>query len=180
MKDLHPASAFRVEVSDRTAADINPLVEILLRLLRLPTSRVDLAELLDFCAQPAVAARFGLRPEDAERISDLAERSGIRWGLSPGHRAQFGLGGFRQNTWISGLQRLLLGIALTEDDLTAAKTTLPFDDIESSDVQLLGGLSELISRLNRLIGLFEEPRSDRGMDGPRPDCARVDHRRVGR
>ncbi|MFZ1410214.1 MAG: exodeoxyribonuclease V subunit gamma [Micropruina sp.] len=157
LKDRHPASAFRVEVSDRTAADINPLVEILLRLLRLPTSRVDLAELLDFCAQPAVAARFGLRPEDAERISDLAERSGIRWGLSPGHRAQFGLGGFRQNTWISGLQRLLLGIALTEDDLTAAKTTLPFDDIESSDVQLLGGLSELISRLNRLIGLFEEP-----------------------
>ena len=157
VRDRHPASGFRVQVADRTGAELNPLVGVLERLLRLPTSRMEGADVLDLCAQPAVAARFGFQPSDLDRLSELVARSGIRWGLSAQQRGVFGLGSLRQNTWTAGLQRMLLGIALSEDGLPTVGTTLPLDDIDSSDVVLVGALSELVSRLSRLASEFATP-----------------------
>ncbi len=153
----HPACDFRVQLADRTAAQINPLVGVLDEVLGLPGTRVSVAQVLDLLASSAVAARFGIRSEDLPRLTALIEQAGIRWGLNTQHRSTFGLDGFAQNTWTAGLHRLLLGICLDEDGLPTIGTTLPVDDVESSDVPLIGALSELISRLARLLAQFEQP-----------------------
>lgn len=153
----HPAQRFRVQIADRSLAQVNPMAALLLDLLRLPDGRVEASALLDLCAQPAVAQRFGFTADSRDRLVELVERAGIRWGLSAAQRDGYGLGGFPQNTWFAGLQRMLLGVALGGTDLVTAGTVLPLDDVESSDVGLVGALTELVGRLSRLITEFGKP-----------------------
>ncbi len=154
---VHPAQRFRVQVADRSVAQVNPMVTLLLDLLRLPDGRIEASTLLELCARPGIAQRFGFAAEARERLVDLVERSGIRWGLSQAHRAGYGLQAFPQNTWFAGLQRMLLGVTLAETDLISAGTVLPMDDVESSDVELVGGLTELVGRLARLVTELQRP-----------------------
>ncbi len=154
---VHPAQRFRVQVADRSVAQVNPMVTLLLDLLRLPDGRIEASTLLELCARPGIAQRFGFAAEARERLVDLVDRSGIRWGLSQAHRAGYGLQAFPQNTWFAGLQRMLLGVTLAETDLVSAGTVLPMDDVESSDVELVGGLTELVGRLARLVAELQRP-----------------------
>lgn len=153
----HPARQFRVQVADRTLAQVNPTAALLLDLLRLPDTRAEASTLLELCAHEGVAARFGLGGDARERLVDLVQLAGIRWGLSSAQRRSFGLADFPQNTWFAGLQRMLLGVALGETDLVSTGTVLPLDDVESSDVALVGGLTELVGRLSRLLTSFATP-----------------------
>jgi exodeoxyribonuclease V gamma subunit len=153
----HPANDFRVQVADRSSADVNPLVGALVQALRLITSRAEAAEVIDFCARPVVAARFGLEADSLERLTHLAGAAGVRWGLSARHRERFELGTVAQNTWWSGLQRMLLGTALGETGLPMVGTVLPLDDVEDGDLTLLGGVAELLSRLLKLATEYAEP-----------------------
>jgi exodeoxyribonuclease V gamma subunit len=153
----HPAQRFRVQVADRSLAQVNPMATLLLDLLRLPDGRAEASTVLELCARPAVAQRFGFAADDRERLAELVARAGVRWGLSTTQRQAYGLGGFAQNTWVAGLQRMLLGVALPETDLVSAGTVLPLEDVESSDVDLVGGLTELVGRLARLMAEFDTP-----------------------
>ena len=155
----HPANDFRVQLADRSSAEVNPLVGVLVQVLTLIASRASAADVLDLCAQPAVAQRFGFDPDVGERLAQLAVDSGVRWGISKRHRATFGLGELAQNTWTAGLQRMLLGVALGESDLPVVGTVLPLDDVEDGDLVPLGGLSELIARLSALAVACETPAS---------------------
>lgn len=153
----HPANDFRVQIADRSSADVNPLVGALVHALQLVTSRAEAAEVIDFCARPVVAARFGFDGDSLERLAHLAGAAGVRWGLSPRHRERFDLGAVAQNTWWSGLQRMLLGTALSENDLPMVGTVLPLDDVDDGDLTLLGGVAELLSRLLKLATEYAEP-----------------------
>jgi len=153
----HPADEFRVRVAGRTGAHVNPCVPLVLRLANLHDTRMSASEMLDLLAAEPIARRFGFAGQAHERLAELVERARIRWGLNGAHRASFGLDGFPQSTWVDGLQRLLLGIALPGDDLTYVKATLPTDDVDSSDVPLLGGLAEFISRLGRILQECDTP-----------------------
>jgi len=117
----------------------------------LADTRMSVVDLLDLLGEPPIARRFGFDGRTHERLAELLGRARIRWGLNAAHRASFGLGEFSQGTWVDGLQRLLLGVALSGDDLAYVKATLPTDDVDSSDVTLLGGLAEFISRIGRLV-----------------------------
>ena len=153
----HPANDFRVQLADRSSADSNPLLGFVVQLLGIVESRATLAEVLDLCAQPAVAARFGFDTDTLERLGQLAAESGVRWGLSARHRERYGLGNLRQNTWMAGLQRMLLGVALGEDRLPVVGTTLPLHDVEDRDLDGLGGLAELLARLGLFAAAADTP-----------------------
>ncbi len=150
----HPAHRFRVQLADRSISQVNPLAGLLLDLLNLPDSRAEASSVLELALRPAVARKFGFGADRRDRLVELVESSGVRWGLSARHREQFGLVGFEQNTWFAGLQRMLLGVTLDESELVTAKTVLPLDDVESTDVELIGGLTELIGRMVRVVDAF--------------------------
>jgi exodeoxyribonuclease V gamma subunit len=97
-----------------------------------------------------VARKFGFSTDDLERLHDLVPRAGVRWGLDAAHRSRFQMGEFRQNTWAAGLERLLLGVTMDETDQHFIGTTLPLDDVDASDVDLVGRLAELVARVNML------------------------------
>ncbi|MGY4720339.1 exodeoxyribonuclease V subunit gamma [Naumannella huperziae] len=158
----HPGHQLRVRLADRSLVQLNPLLAVLAELLALADARAGLSQVLDLCAQPPVARAFGFTPDDLERLAELAEGAGVRWGLDAGHRSRFAMGGFGQNTWQAGLDRMLLGIAMDADGQHFLGTALPLGDVDSSDVALIGRLAELLARLRRICAELARPHDAAG------------------
>ncbi|GAB3768325.1 exodeoxyribonuclease V subunit gamma [Microlunatus parietis] len=150
----HPGHQLRVRLADRSLRQLNPLLNTLSTLFDLATSRVEAAAVLDLISTEPVARKFSFSDDDLARIADLVERSGVRWGLDAPHRAAFAMSGFGQNTWAAGLDRLLLGIAMDESGHHYLGTALPLDDIDSSDVDLVGRLTECVERIRKAVTEF--------------------------
>ena len=146
----HPGHRLRVRLADRSLRQLNPLLATVARLVGLAESRMEASALLDLCATAPVSRKFGFRTEDLERLHELVVASGVRWGLDGPHRARYGMDAFAQNTWTAGLDRLLLGVAMDETDQHFIGTTLPMDDVDSSDVDLIGRLAECVSRIRAI------------------------------
>lgn len=151
----HPASALRVQVSGSSLAEPNPALALLQQLLALPTARATGQDLLDLCASPVVASRFGLEESDLELLARLLSASEVRWGIDAAHRNRFGVGGVRQSTWLASLDRLLLGVAMGERPAGWLDTVAPVGMIGSKHVEVIGTASEVVSRVRRLMHLWE-------------------------
>ncbi|WP_040160361.1 exodeoxyribonuclease V subunit gamma [Nigerium massiliense] len=158
----HPGYGFRVQIAGRSARDANALLPLLEQVTELSHSRGTAGDLLGFCAHPFVARRFGFVPDALERLERLVPEASIRWGVNGAHRGLFGLAGLRQNTWLTGVQRLMMGEALDEDSRATAGVITPVDDVESTDVGLLGAFAELVSRLTRFSTECRTPASAAG------------------
>jgi exodeoxyribonuclease V gamma subunit len=154
----HPGHRLRVRLADRALRQLNPLLSVLSRVLALVDSRMEASTLLDLFATAPVARKFGFTEDDLITVHDLVTRSGVRWGLDAAHRTAFGMAEFGQNTWSAGLDRLLLGVAMDEDGQQFIGTALPLDDVDSSDVDLVGRIAECIDRIATLTDGLREPR----------------------
>lgn len=148
----HPAHRLRVRLADRALTRTNPLLGVAAQLLEVAGGRVPASQVLDLAQHPAVRHRFALSDDDLDTISAWVRESGVRWGLDRPHRAPYGLEQFVQNTWAFGLDRVLAGVALSEDSHGWIGTTLPLDDVGSNRVELAGRLAELVARLHTALG----------------------------
>ena len=110
--------------------------------------------MLDLCAQPPVARRFSFTADDLDRLAQLVAASGVRWGLDMASRKPYGLDHLGQNTWAAGLDRLLLGVTMDEEGNHFIGTALPLDEVDSSDVELVGRLAEFVDRLGTALTAF--------------------------
>ncbi len=143
----HPAHRLRVRLADRSLTSTNPLLAVATALVGLAGGRVTASAVLDLVATPACRRRFDLGDDDLERITRWVGQAGIRWGLDGPHRVRFAMQGFEHNTWRAGLDRLLLGVAMSGDGHRHLGRGLPVDDVASSEADLVGRLAELVDRL---------------------------------
>jgi exodeoxyribonuclease V gamma subunit len=155
----HPGHRLRVRLADRSLRQLNPLLSTVSRLVALADSRMEASALLDFCSSPPVARKFSFSADDIDRLHDLVPRSGVRWGLDAGHRVRYQMAEFAQNTWSAGLDRLLLGVAMDESEERFIGTALPLDDVDSSDVDLIGRLAECVDRIRTITDGFAAVKS---------------------
>ena len=135
------ASVSVAEPDAATAADL------LIFLMGLVQGRATCEDLLRLASFPAVMNKFGFSSADLDRISTLVSSSGIRWGLNAAQRASQGMESFPQNTWMAGLGRMVLGVALSEEDLVYKGTVLPLDAVESDTVRLVEALGQIIAHV---------------------------------
>ena len=151
----HPGHLLRVRLADRSLRATNPLLGTLATLLDLAGGRVTASHVLDLAATPPVRRRFRFDDDDLERLEDWVRASGVRWGLDRQHREPYGLAHVGQNTWEAGLDRVLLGAALADEQHWLG-LALPLDDVDSGDLDLAGRLTEYVDRLadvlDRLTG----------------------------
>ncbi|PID96504.1 MAG: exodeoxyribonuclease V subunit gamma [Actinomycetales bacterium] len=153
----HPAHRLRVQLADRALHQTNPLLGVVERLLDLAGGRAEASAVLDLAHTAPVRRRFGFDDDDLEQFTRWVRETGVRWGFDAAHRADFGLDGVIQNTWRQGLDRLLAGVAMSDDTGTWLDTTLPLDDVGSSRVELVGRIAEFVDRLrdatDALVGM---------------------------
>ncbi|MCX6462603.1 MAG: exodeoxyribonuclease V subunit gamma, partial [Pseudonocardiales bacterium] len=145
----HPGQHLRVRLADRALRQVNPLLDTVARLLELADARLTASQLLDLLSTPPVRERFRLDADDVVRVRELVVAAGVRWGLDAAHRAPFRLDGFGQNTWAAGLDRLLLGVAMGEQEWLG--TALPLE-VESGDAVRVGRLAEFVHRVSGVLG----------------------------
>ncbi len=155
----HPAHRLRVRLADRALVSTNPLLAVAGVLLELSGGRVTASEVLDLAATEPCRRRFGFTDDDLERAGRWVARTGIRWGLDKEARATFSMERFPQNTWRTGLDRILLGVAMSGDDHRHLGTGLPLDDVGSNEIDLAGRLAELHDRLDRCLRALNDART---------------------
>ena len=95
-----------------------------------PTARLTASQVLDLADREPVRRRFRFDDDDLARLEEWVRDGGIRWGLDAAHRAPFKLEAFDAGTWRAGLDRLLLGVTMTEDEQRLFGGVLPLDDVE--------------------------------------------------
>lgn len=141
----------RVRLADRSLRQTNPLLRVVAQLLTLADSRVTASEVLDFASREPVRRRFRLDDEALGRVEAWVAEARIRWGLDAEHRAAFGLDGVTANTWRAGLDRILLGVTMTDEGERLLGDAVPLDDVEGDDVDVAGRFAELVDRLDRAL-----------------------------
>ena len=149
IKGVHPAHKLRVRLADRSLVQTNPLLGVASQLLALAGGRATSSEVLNLAQAAPVRARFGFTDDNLEDITRWVRQANIRWGFDREHRQPYGVD-FIQNTWRFGIDRVLAGVAMSDDSHAWLDTTLPLDDVSSNRVELAGQLAEYVDRLQHV------------------------------
>ncbi|MDR2930053.1 MAG: exodeoxyribonuclease V subunit gamma [Propionibacteriaceae bacterium] len=131
-------------------------IDLLGHILRLLRERASADDLVNLCRHPAVMRRSGLTATDVSRLAAMVEASGMRWGVNAPGRAKDQMDQFPHNTWATGLARLVLGVALDEDDLTWRGAVLPLNAADSDSVRLVEILGHLIGQVRAAQDLWHQ------------------------
>jgi len=148
--DTDPTGGERIpySIADTHIRSGNSLADTFLEILAVGRKRYRAPAVLDILEIPAVRKRFGIEAQGPGLIKKWIAETGICWGIDGAHRADLELPGFRENTWQSGLERMLLGYALPpDDDCTLFDGILPYGEIEGDDARLLGAFSRFVQTL---------------------------------
>jgi exodeoxyribonuclease V gamma subunit len=156
--DVRPPD-LRVRLADRALRQTNPVLGVIGRLLDLVDERLAASQVLDFADQEPVRRRFGLDDDDLARIEDWVAASGIRWGLDAAHRKPFKLDALAAGTWRAGVDRLLVGVTMTEEEQRLFHDVLPLDDVDSGAIDVAGRFAELVDRLQRALDGLSTPKT---------------------
>lgn len=166
-----------------TTPRTEPLVQALDTLLQLPQLRVTRVEWQSLFEVAAVRKRFSLEEHDVAQLDTWLADAGVRWGLDAPHRKPWGIApdmaDANQNSWLFGVERLLLGYATgASDDLaTPWADTLPQAGVGGLDAGVVDGLlqwlrhtqialiklrqehtpTEWVAVLQHLVALFFKP-----------------------
>ncbi|MFZ4580063.1 MAG: exodeoxyribonuclease V subunit gamma [Myxococcota bacterium] len=151
------APLLRVSVADRTLRRDNAVADALLRVLTLARSRATASEVLELLELEPVRRRFELQPDDVPQIQRWVRDAGVRWGIDADHRQRERQQDDPQNTWQFGLDRLLLGVAMPDEDGRLFGGVLPVDGLEGSGVALLGRFAAFASAVFDTCAAFREP-----------------------
>jgi exodeoxyribonuclease V gamma subunit len=149
--DSHPAHRLRVKLADRALTQTNPLLGVAAQLLAIAGTRATASQVLNLAQAAPVRARFGFTDDDLDTITAWVRESNIRWGFDPQYRQAYGLDKIVHNTWRFGLDRILSGVAMSDDSRAWLGTALPLDDVGSNRVELAGRLAEYVERLHGII-----------------------------
>lgn len=153
-----PAVPFRI--TDRTVGDLNPVAEVVERLLAMTTERLDAPTVLDFLALEPVRMRFGLEVADLPAAAALVRASGARWGRDADHRVAVDQPDDPMCTWRFGLERLALGLVMADHpDAELFAGVRPEDAAVGEDAVLVGRLLEFMAALSAELADLAVPRS---------------------
>jgi exodeoxyribonuclease V gamma subunit len=144
-----------IRLADRSLRQTNPVMGVLAEVLDLATSRVSATEVLDLAGREPVRRRFQFGDEDLFRLEEWVDKAFVRWGFDAAHRKSFQLEGIANNTWQTGLDRILLGVAMAEEGQRLFCDTLPLDEVDGADIELAGRLAEFVDRLQTALDALE-------------------------
>lgn len=150
VRNAHPAHRLRVRLADRALVQTNPLLSVAAQLLILAGGRAGASEVLNIASAAPVRARFSFTDDDLDAITGWVREANIRWGFDQPHRRPYGVE-FLHNTWQFGVDRVLAGVAMSDDSRAWLGTTLPLDDVSSNRVELAGRFADFVQKLTETI-----------------------------
>ena len=145
-------------IADRGARWESPYIESFLNLLNFSESRFGASQVFGVLDSPAVRARFSLSEDDLEIIRYWIQDAGIRWGIDAESRRSAGVPAFSENTWKAGIDRMMLGYALTDNDRLFMDIS-PIAFASEGNFQALGNFVEFTDRLFAMASSLRQMRT---------------------
>ena len=145
-------------IADRRMMHEGEIAAAVLKLLALPGSRLAASAIFDLLASPPVSRRFSMESDELDLIRLWIEKTGIRWGMDEDDRTARNLPAYRENSWKAGLDRLLLGYAMPDEN-QLFNGILPYDDLAGSAAETLGKFAEFVTAIESFVKSFERIRS---------------------
>ena len=146
-------------ISDQSIRETSKYIETFLDILLLPGSRFSSIDILGFLGAEAVKNRFALNDRDLSLIENWIRETRICWGIDEEHKAGLNLPPYRENTWKAGLDRMLLGYAMSGDGQSLFESILPYAYIEGTETNLLGNFLEFSETIFNLAGVLQKSHS---------------------
>ncbi|MGA1253396.1 MAG: exodeoxyribonuclease V subunit gamma, partial [Burkholderiaceae bacterium] len=139
-------------ITDRVLSQQLPMAQALDFLLGLTEARCSASELMALLGVPAVRHRIGLPEAQLPLLSRWIRESNIRWALDAAHRGAFAGHAVDQNTWVFGLERMLLGYAVGDSLAASSQTPLwqdvsPYAEVSGLEASGVGALALLIATM---------------------------------
>ena len=138
-------------VADQSILKESRLVEAFLRVLQLNESRFEASRILGLLEYSTIRRRFCIEVGDLPQIESWVRETNIRWGWDGAERKKHGLPQYSENTWRTGLDRLLLGYAMSSGHESLFAGISPHEGIEGSDSQVLGAFVHFVETLHLLL-----------------------------
>ncbi|HUY29703.1 MAG TPA: exodeoxyribonuclease V subunit gamma [Acidimicrobiales bacterium] len=141
-----PAIAYRI--ADRSLRDSYPALAALDAVLELVAGRFSASAVSELLALGPVRERFGFDDADLATVDGWIAASNIRWGLDGAHRERWGVPGeLTAGTWRAGLDRVLMGVAVGDDELALAAGDVAPIGVDSGDIEIAGRFADALAHL---------------------------------
>lgn len=144
-------------VADRAGVKENPIFTVFVNLLNLPKSRFTVVELLDVLDVPTIMNKFQISEIELELIRRWLVDCRIRWSKHGKHKAQWGLPDSELNTWLHGLKRLILGVAMSNNETW--HDVLSYSEVEGMQAEVVGKLLDYFSFMSELDNNLQQTKS---------------------
>lgn len=146
-------------IADQMARKESRLIDGFLGLMDLKDSRITSTQILRLLEYQSIRQTFGFSDNDIQIFERWVRDTQIRWGRDVNDRLKLDLPRFAENTWRSGINRLLLGYAMPGYHRDMFEGILPYDNIEGNDINKLGNMVEFLERIFRCVNLLEHPKT---------------------
>ena len=157
---FHPSPGIpevRVRIADRAPSAVNPLADLVARLVALARSRVTGSQVIELVDLAPVRRRFWLDDSRGDEVIALIGAIDVRWGLDADHRAAHGLAERPELTWDSSLDRLAAGAFHSDRVAGTVAGVLPLDGVDGQSLDAASVLFELLDRLRHLCREMQSP-----------------------
>lgn len=139
--DLKDSRFIPYSISDQKVVNIDPIISSFLFLLKIREEKLSAEYVLNLIETLPIKEKLGLADEDLDSLRKWIGKSGIRFGLysDEEHWNNY-------NSWENGLNRLLLGSALKEEN-GIWENTLSFDESYGLNAELIGILNDFLLQI---------------------------------
>jgi len=161
------SGALPYHLADVPLARSHPLLLAFERLLAVPSSRVDVAAVMDLLHVAEIANALRLDADDVETVGNWLAEGRVAWALDGSFRTHFGVPPIHDNTFAWGMDRLLtsyvLGEAAGEESVAYlfadGTASVPLGGVQGPQAEALGALDRLLQQLAALHRQARRPRS---------------------
>jgi len=133
-------------LADLAIEQEKPILSSFNQLVNLPFSRFGVSDILDLLQVSHIADNFKIEENELDQIRNWLEKVGVKWGLNGEHKTEFEQGAIELNTWVQGLNKLLLGV-VQRDELTPFNDIYAADHVEGMAANTLGKLLTFFDKL---------------------------------
>ncbi|KAE9542187.1 exodeoxyribonuclease V subunit gamma [Ursidibacter maritimus] len=137
-------------LSDQKISYVNPIIASFLQLLSFKERKMTTEEVLDLFDVKAIRDKFNLSEEQFSIIKHWVIASGVRYGFNKDN-----LDWGNYNSWENGINRLLLGTSLKEQN-NSWQDILAFNESYGLSADLVGKIAKFIENLTAWFNFIQD------------------------
>lgn len=150
----HDGPAIPYTIADRSPGAVSPVIETFFAFFDLFDSRFTVADVLDMLERTFIRRHFNISTFDMTVIVRWIDAVNIRWGIDGTFKTANGLPGFDENTWLAGFNSMVLGYAMAGEEGGIFDGTVPCDQMDAGDADILEKLVVFWRTLLRFRKVF--------------------------